>query len=134
MELSLTSLKNAIDSLDKAIQISNIRPNDDLVIDAIIHRFENTYDTAAKFIKRYAKLTSEDPKSIDEITFKGLLRVALQIGLIDNFQRWVDYREQRGATSHAYDEEIAIKVYKTALVFITDAKKLLEVLEKRNDD
>jgi phosphoserine phosphatase len=46
---------------------------------------------------------------------------------------WKEYREERGATSHAYDEDKAQEVFESIPAFLEEAKYLLAKLQERNN-
>ncbi|OUD13329.1 nucleotidyltransferase substrate binding protein [Thioflexithrix psekupsensis] len=61
-----------------------------------------------------------------------MMRAAAERDLISDPEAWFEYRRQRNITAHTYDETKAIQVYKTAVLFIDDAKQLLQNLQQRN--
>lgn len=66
-----------------------------------------------------------------EVSFRELIREGAEKGFIHDVKAWFVYREQRNITSQTYDQEKAASVYKTALEFLSDAGKLLAVLQSR---
>lgn len=131
MKLDFSSFKKAIKSLDKAIVRTQKAPNDEELRDAVIQRFEYTYELAWKMMKRQIENESPNPAEIDRLSFKDLLRTAAEKGIISDVEQWLVYRDQRNITSHTYDEDEAKSVYETALIFLKDAEVLLSNLEKR---
>lgn len=131
MRLDLSSLRKAVDSLGRAIKRSKSNPVDEELRDAVIQRFEYTYELCWKMLKRQLEAESPNPAIIDTLSFHDLFREAAEKGFIDNVESWFTYREQRNITSHTYDQKKAISVQQTAFVFLDDAKKLLLTLEKR---
>ena len=134
MKLNLTSLEKAISSLDKAIYYAEKSKTDDLLRDAVIQRFEYTYELCWKMLKRRIEIDSPTPSLIDTLSFKELIREGAEKGFIDKVEPWITYREQRNITSHVYNENKAMSVYHTAIDFILDAKLLLTKLKKNEDD
>ncbi|MGD9153575.1 MAG: nucleotidyltransferase substrate binding protein [Gammaproteobacteria bacterium] len=132
MALDLSSLAKAISSLERAIVRSRDNPRDEELRDAVIQRFEYTYELCWKMLKRQIELEAANPAEIDALSFRDLLREAAEKGMIDNIEKWFVYREQRNITSHTYDENKAESVKQTAFSFIDDAKNLLNTLEKRS--
>lgn len=133
MRLDFHSLKKAIKSLERAIVRTQRAPLDEELRDAVIQRFEYTYDLACKMMKRQIEQESPNPAEIDRLSFKDLLRTAAEKGIISEVEQWIVYRDQRNITSHTYDEAEAKSVYKTALKFYRDAEILLSNLEKRKN-
>lgn len=131
MQLDFSSLKKAIKSLNKAIIRTQKAPSDEELRDAVIQRFEYTYELAWKMMKRQIEQESPNPTEIDQLSFKDMLRTAAEKGIISDVEAWLVYRDQRNITSHTYDEEDAKSVYETALKFHKDAEVLLSKLEKR---
>lgn len=130
--LELTSLEKALSSLEQAIARSQRQPTDEEVRDSVIQRFEYSYELSWKMLKRQLEMDSPTPVSIDAMSFKEMIREAAERGLINNPESWFEYRRQRNLTSHTYNETKARQVYQTALVFIQDAKTLLQNLKQRN--
>ena len=52
MKLDFSSLKKAVKSLGKAIARTQKAPSDEELRDAVIQRFEYTYELACKMMKR----------------------------------------------------------------------------------
>jgi nucleotidyltransferase substrate binding protein (TIGR01987 family) len=134
MRLDLSSWKRALDSLKRAIERSTAAPNDDELRDAVIQRFEYSYELSWKMLKRHLEQVAPDPGAVDHWSFKELMREAAERGLIPALDPWIEYRYQRNLTSHAYDEEKARLVYTAAVSFLSDAKALLKEVERRNVD
>ena len=83
-------------------------------------------------VKRQIELESASPTEVDETNFRDVLRVAAEKGLIADVEAWFKYRKMRNITAHTYDHEKAQKVYQDTLIFIDDARALLQKLESRN--
>ena len=132
--ISTTAFENALKSLEKAITRSKLDSTDEEVRDATIRRFEYSFELAYKMLKRQLEADSVNPAEIDRLSFKELLREALERSLIDNFDSWLIYRHQRNLTSHTYNLATAIEVYKTALDFYPEALELLNILKAKNSD
>ena len=45
-------------------------------------------------------------------------------------EKWLGFIESKNNTSHAYDEEVALKVYAEIEFFLAEVTQLLETLEK----
>jgi len=128
--LDLSSLEKALTNLEYAIERSQKAPMDEEVRDSVIKRFEYSYELSWKMLKRQLKIDSQTPASIDAMGFKEMIRA--ERSFIDNPEAWFEYRRKRNITSHVYNETKAISVYETALVFLQDAKRLLQKLKQRN--
>ena len=134
MKLDLTSWKRALASLERAITRSTAAANDEELRDAVIQRFEYSYELSWKMLKRHLEQVVPDPGRVDQWSFKELMREAAERGLITAVEPWIEYRYQRNMTAQVYDEEKARRVAETAQSFITDAKALLAAVERRNVD
>lgn len=65
--------------------------------------------------------------------FAGMIRSGNEQRLLSRDWRvWKSFREIRGATSHAYDEVIAIKVVRGIPEFHQEAKFLVHQLQARS--
>ena len=123
-ELDLSSFEKALRSLRKAIVRSQAQKDDLEVRDAVIQRFEYTYEICWKMIKRKLEMEAASPPTIDALSFRDLLREAAEKGLIGGVETWFEYREARNRTSHSYDEENAKAVYEVAVRFVEEAEKV----------
>lgn len=81
-------------------------PADDIVRDALIQRFEFTYEFAWKTMKLYLESHDTDLGSP-----KQVLREALARRLIVDGNNWSLLHEHRNVTSHTYSEATAQAVY-----------------------
>lgn len=132
MELNLESLEKAIISFKKAIDEYNLDRSNEFVRDAVIQRFEYSYELATKMIARYLSLVSADPSSINELTFPEIIRQAYTKGILKNsWDMWKTYRNDRNKTSHGYDEANAIEIANDVLLFYNEAIFLLEQLQMK---
>jgi nucleotidyltransferase substrate binding protein (TIGR01987 family) len=141
MKLDLSSLRKAIDSLDKTLRVAENKvlatELDEDVRDAIragaIQNFEFTYELCWKFMRRWLKENAGAEEAEYPRTRKELFRQAARFGLIREPLSWFSYGDARNLTSHTYDEGKAESVYETAVSFAKDAKYLLDRLQERND-
>lgn len=104
-------------------------PNDIVVRDATIQRFEYTYSLALKMLSRFINMEAKE--ITHTMTFNQLIRTANQFGLLkSNLEIWDDYRQKRNLTSHTYDETVAVKVMSIVPLFKNDAQFLLNKLKE----
>lgn len=141
MALDLTSLRKAILSLERAVQITAEKvekgeaPADeiDLLKAGVIQNFEFTFELSWKFIQRWIR-ENRTPEDADHPrSRKELFRMAAQSGLIADPLPWFHYSEKRNLTLHTYDRRTAQAVYEAAVQFVGDAGYLLRKLEESND-
>ena len=132
--LDLTSLKKAISSLRKALNEYDKDNTNEFVRDSCIQRFEYCYDLSSKMIKRHLKNIAENPGEIDQLSFQSIIREAYTKGILKNsWDQWSDFREDRNATSHGYDEGLAVSIVSELnepyLEFVFLLTKLEEIYE-----
>ncbi len=99
---------------------------------AAIQAFEFSYELSWKMLKRYLEMTSPDPQDIESMSFKDLIRTGCERGLLlSDVQQWTQFRYERSITSHTYDEQKSIEVFKNIPSFLKDAQYLLASLNKK---
>ncbi|MDI6794112.1 MAG: nucleotidyltransferase substrate binding protein [bacterium] len=140
MALDLTSLKKAIFSLKKALNVATSKKMDALgedeqeVIKAgVIQNFEFTYELCWKFIQRWIRKNRAPEDADYPRTRKELFRMAARHTLIEDPLPWFEYGDARNMTAHTYNEDKAQVVYEAAIRFVSDAQYLLGRLEAMND-
>lgn len=134
MALDLSSLRKALASLERGIDRAHAAPHDEELRDAVIQRFEYSFELCWKMLRRHLEQVVAHPGAVDQWSFRELMREAAERGLIAAVEPWVEFRHQRSLTSHVYDENRAHSIYKTARQFAGEAKALLAELEHRNVD
>ena len=128
-KLDITSFENALNSLVDILVMYDKNPDDIVVRDATIQRFEYTYSLALKMLSRF--INNESKEITHTMTFNQLIRTANQFGLLkSNLEIWDDYRQKRNSTSHTYDEAIALEVMSIVPNFKDDAEFLLSKLKE----
>ncbi len=132
MRLDLSSFRKALASLGRAITRSQGALGDEELRDAVIQRFEFTFELAWKTMKRQLEQEVAEPASIDRLAFHDLLREAGERGLVADIEAWMEYRRQRNITTHTYDGDKARSVYQSALQFYPAAMALAEEVSRRN--
>ncbi len=130
MPLILTPLKKALAALDAGIVRALAAPQDDMLRDGCIQRFEFTYELAQKLLRRKLEEAEASSAGLDQMAFKELVRLAAERGLLDDPAAWFAFREQRNRTVHTYDEAQAKAIFSALPGFATAARKLLEKLEQ----
>lgn len=133
MEKSIRALENSLESV-KRLQGKQVYDNTDFetMRAGVIQNFETAYEQSWKMMKRWIddnfEMENETTKSK-----KQLFRLAGEFNLIDDFQLWVSFHEKRNLTVHTYDGDTAEEVFEAAVRFLPEGKKLLAILESRND-
>lgn len=121
-----TAIKNIFDQFNRAFKRLKEAIADEstseLKQDAVIKRFEFTYELLWKMLKRIAtqeKLEAFSPKSS--------FQAAFQLGLIENEGLFIDIIDARNKTSHVYSELTAAEIYS----FICD--RVVAAFDKVNE-
>ncbi len=140
MALELDSLRNSIKALTDLLavsenearmgQLSEVERNG--IRSGVIQNFEVAYELSWKLMARWLN-TYVGPGVADGVTRRQLFRLAAENRLIPDVDLWMQHHEARNTTSHIYDEEKAVLVYRATREFAHDARLLLEALEARND-
>ena len=138
--LDLTALRQAITSLHDGLTVvsdaawfdqqdAKVRQT---LMAGVIQNFEFVYELGVKMLRRQLEAESDTPAEIDQTSFRDLLRMAAERGLIDDVEAWFGYRQMRNITAHTYDQTKAMMVYQGLASFLAHAKALLARLESRH--
>lgn len=103
LEALLRQLQTAITRLEEALG----EPKNDIVRDSAIQRFEFTLDLSWKTVKTFL----QDKKGLVCVSPKECFREAYRQGLIEYDEKWLALVDMRNETVHAYNEEVAKKIY-----------------------
>ena len=132
IELDVTSFAKAIDRFSEGLDVLREQPDDTLIRDGVIQRFEFTYELAHKTLKRYLEMAAATPDDIGDMVFQDLIRTGNEQGLLlSDWEEWKGYRQSRTDTSHTYNEEKALLVIGKIPAFLAEARFLLRQLRKR---
>ena len=129
---SIEPLHRSVQRLDEGLARYRTDTSDTQIRDGLVQRYEFTYEQAHKVLKRYLEYASANPDQFDVMTFQDLIRTANEQGLLlGDWSDWRSFREMRGATSHAYDEEVALKIVQRIPRFLEEASYLRDRLRER---
>jgi len=139
-KLKLDALRNALSSLQDSLNVvgdgkwfgEQSAKVQNTLLAGVIQNFEFVYEISVKMIKRQIEADTLIPGPVEHQSFRDVLRIAAETGLIADVRAWFDYREMRNNTAHTYDQQKAKAVYAAARDFIIDARSLLRTLEARN--
>ncbi|MBI3534270.1 MAG: nucleotidyltransferase substrate binding protein [Deltaproteobacteria bacterium] len=120
-QLSITALLKAYHSFEEIID----EPENPIVRDASIQRFEYCLELAWKTLKKVLKIKS----GADIYYPNDVFREAAKGGLIQNTELWITFLEKRNLTSHTYNEATAVEVYEILPEFSIELKKLVDTLK-----
>jgi nucleotidyltransferase substrate binding protein (TIGR01987 family) len=130
-KLDFSSLKKACESLTRTHQRSLALPLDEELRDACIQRFEFSFELAWKMIRRRLERDLASLSQLDGTSFKEMMRLAFESGLIQALPFWWLFREMRNLSSHTYDAQVASRVYAVIVDFLPQCRFLIEQLERR---
>ncbi|WP_411678914.1 nucleotidyltransferase substrate binding protein [Clostridium thailandense] len=88
-------------------EATNLDNKNDIVIDAVIQRFEFTFELSWKLMKAYLEYEGIEETQSPRSTIK----CAYKFGLIEDGDAWIDMMLDRNRTSHVYDEILAVQIY-----------------------
>jgi len=116
--------KQAHSRLKEAI---NIKEESDIKRDAVIKRFEFTYELLWKTYKKLARM-----QKLDYFNPKACFRFAFKSGLINDEGLFLEIIDARNKTTHVYSEQEAKKIYdfikeKAVNAFSAAEKKIEEM-------
>lgn len=139
MRLDYSSLENAVGQLEEALALyeseivqSNPRLQKHLRA-AAIQAFEFTYELSFKMIKRYLETAVANPATLGTMEFKSVIREAIRHGLVaSELTDWIEYRANRGTTSHTYDEHKAQTVFRAIPTFLEESRHLVSEFHLRD--
>jgi nucleotidyltransferase substrate binding protein (TIGR01987 family) len=130
--IKLTPLANAIERLKEGMAAQANDPQNSLLRDGLILRFEFIYELSHKLLRRYLESAAADPDDVRVLTFEGLIRLGdEQKLLMSDVAQWKRYCKARTDTSHNYDEQNAIEIIPLISAFIGEADHLLKRLQER---
>jgi len=101
------------------------------ILDAVIKRFELTYELGFRSLRRYLVDYLPSNAEVDDMSFAGLIRRADKEGLVHaGWPAWRGFKEARNETVHTYREAKARDVAEKAAAFLPEAEYLLTALQK----
>lgn len=133
MKLDLTSYEKALAALERGLARALASPGDEELRDACIQRFEFTFELAWKMLKRRLEFDLPNRVEVAAMSYRTLIRVGAEQGLIDDVTAWFIYRDKRNLTSHTYDADKAAEVFAALPAFARHSRELLERLQARGE-
>lgn len=128
LEDRFNQYKNAVDRLEEVIETYKNNNNNQIIVDAMIQRFEFCVELSWKFLKDYLK--SENVGDFNSP--RSIMKESYKMGLITEGELWLDMLEDRNLTSHTYDEIVANTIRDNILnTHYTLLKKLKEKMEEK---
>ena len=128
--LDFTALENALQRLGEVVEIYKKNPQDTIVRDSLIQRFEFTYSITLKTLRKYFIERAFIVDDVNKLSFNEMVRTAMQLNLLkSDLAKWTEFREMRNLTSHTYDENVALKVSGIVPDFYEEITYLLKELK-----
>ena len=124
LEERLDDFKKAFKKLKESTEL---KVENDIVIDGVIQRFEFTFEQSWKLMKLYLEYEGiEEAKSP-----RSTIRAAFKYKIIEDGEAWISMMIDRNKTSHVYDESTAIEIYNSIKSnYINLLEKLLNKMEE----
>jgi nucleotidyltransferase substrate binding protein (TIGR01987 family) len=130
--LDIKPFERALGQFEIAVAALDADPHNALIRDALIQRFEFTYELSIKMLRRYLRLVAISEDEVNELTFRDLIRRASELNLIQGgLVNWVAFRQARNDTVHTYNEVRAIEVAGATREFALEARTLLDALKEK---
>jgi nucleotidyltransferase substrate binding protein (TIGR01987 family) len=131
-ELDIKPFERTLGQFEIALAALDADPQNALIRDALIQRFEFTYELSIKMLRRYLRLVAISEDEVNELTFRDLIRRASDLNLIKaDLGNWVAFPQARNDTVHTYNEIRAIEVAGATRKFALEARALLEALKEK---
>ncbi len=131
--LNLTAFRNAIRSFKDALKEYSKDVTNTYVRDSVIQRFEYCYDASKKMLIRHLKNMGES--DLDSQGLANVIRLGAKKGvLLHSWDAWSRYKDNRNATSHGYDEHVAIKIVSQLDEFSEEMDYFLEKLQQYHEN
>lgn len=132
--LDISSFTKALATLEKALVAYRESPENDLIRDACIQRFEYSYELSHKMLRRYLEMTEPTATVINDLSFSSLIRLGYERGLLgEEWVVWKGFRDARNITAHTYDENKALDVFLVIPDFLKEAKHLAHNINIRQE-
>jgi nucleotidyltransferase substrate binding protein (TIGR01987 family) len=128
--LDFTAIENFLQRLGEVVEIYKKNPQDTIVRDSLIQRFEFTYSITLKTLRKYFIERAFIVDDVNKLSFNEMVRTAMQLNLLkSDLAKWTEFREMRNLTSHTYDENVALKVSGIVPDFYEEITYLLKELK-----
>ena len=133
-EIRLEPFGRAIQRLEEGLAALSKEPDNLLLRDGVLQRYEFTYELSHKMLRRFLESVAANPQEITNLSFQDLIRVGGEQDLLRSpWRQWRSYRQARTDTSHTYNEASAVEVLKLLPDFVLETRYLLERMEASLD-
>ena len=128
IELDIEALRKAKLSLQKAYNVYLDGDDDEemraIYADSCVKRYEYTFETAWKTMKKYFKL--QYGKKEEELTMNNIFRFMESYGFAESWTVWRDFYSKRNSTAHEYNIEKSRNLIEIIPEFLNNVDFLLE--------
>jgi nucleotidyltransferase substrate binding protein (TIGR01987 family) len=137
MNLRTEHLARCLQTLEKSLEQLKRAPEEsidyEIYRNAVVKGFELTLETAGKLLRRAIKTYIGNPRTVDELTYKEVLRHAGKHGLLEPaaVERWFEYRDNRNSTAHDYGQGFAEETLALMPDFLSDTRRLEATLSEK---
>jgi nucleotidyltransferase substrate binding protein (TIGR01987 family) len=120
----MEDFSQALKRLDKVLQ----RGENEFIRDSAIKRFEIVFDLGWNTLKKFLQET-HNTSCVSPIT---CFREVLKKGVIDHDTFWIEVKETRNLTVHAYNKNSDEKVYRALPETLIHFRSLYEATKRSN--
>lgn len=119
----LANYNRALQRLDEAL---GVEEPDTFIYDAVIKRFEFTYELAWRLMKAFIEY-----KGGEDVRFaRDVFREAFATGLVTEGEVWLKMMQDRNISSHTYDEAESKQIYERVKNYRQHFGQLAEDIKK----
>ena len=131
--MDISNLENASESLKKTFDLCKKRESDipsDVLKDASVFRFKQTYGLSLNIIRQYLKKYHHDPVEAEKATFAQLIKIAEEHSLVGStLETWELFQKSRAKYNESYDEKITEKILSVVPSFLNEVQHLIVQLK-----
>ena len=107
LENKYENFGNAVNRLNEANVVYKKNSDNDIYQDALIKRFEFTFELAWKTLREFML---DQGYSLEILSPKGVISFAWREGIISNEERWLDMLQSRNMSAHDYGRELSADI------------------------
>ena len=101
------NFSNAVNRLNEANVAYKKNSDNDIYQDALIKRFEFTFELAWKTLREFML---DQGYSLEILSPKGVISFAWREGIISNEELWLDMLQSRNLSAHDYGRELSADI------------------------
>ncbi len=101
------NFSNAVNRLNEANVAYKKNSDNDIYQDALIKRFEFTFELAWKTLREFML---EQGYTLEILSPKGVIAFAWREGIISNEELWLDMLQSRNLSAHDYGRELSADI------------------------